>query len=395
MIPMFLSSPNAEVVAISDVLEPRMGQAMEMLGRGARPQKPDRYVEYRRMLERGDIDAVVISTTQHWHGLPHIHACQAGKHIFVEKPLSHTVAEGRAMVRATQKHGVIAMMGTQQRSGPHYQKAVELIRGGRLGKVALVECWNYHNTGKRAGHPADGQAPAGHHWDLWLGPAPAVPYNPGRIGYNSWFFDYSGGMMTNWAIHHIDIILWAMAAEAPTAISCSGGRYVVDDIADTPDTIEASWQFAGGWMMQYSYRGFNNFHKHQSRPSHHGICFHGTKATMILDRHGWEIWEESDPKQVGEKMSAAPYFQAADPMRSEQDGPWQRLFIDTIRSGSPTPLDLEASHQGTVCCHLANIAYLTGRTLKWDAKREVVLDDPQASQLLDRPRRRGYELPQV
>jgi predicted dehydrogenase len=218
MLPMFHSFNDVDIVAISDVIEPRMAQAAEIISKGERPQKPDRYVEYERMLERKDLDAVVIATTQHWHGLPHIRACQAGKHIFVEKPLSHTVEEGRQMVRASNKHGVISMMGTQQRAGPHYQKAVELVRGGRLGKVPLVECWNYHNTGARAGKAADSEAPAGYHWDRWLGPAPLVPFNQSRLN-NSWWFDYAGGMMTNWAIHHIDIILWAMKEYAPRSVS--------------------------------------------------------------------------------------------------------------------------------------------------------------------------------
>jgi predicted dehydrogenase len=177
MIPMFLSHPDAEVVAVSDVIEPRMREASGLVTGVGGGDAPEEMVDYRRMLEREDLDAVVISTTQHWHGLPHIEACQAGKHVFVEKPLSHTVREGRAMVEATRRAGVIAMMGTQQRAGPHYQSAVDLIRDGRLGKVALVESWNYHQTGNRVGRPADEAVPEGTHWDRWLGPAPWVPFN--------------------------------------------------------------------------------------------------------------------------------------------------------------------------------------------------------------------------
>ncbi|MGZ8937756.1 MAG: Gfo/Idh/MocA family protein, partial [Limisphaerales bacterium] len=133
MLPMFHSFADVQIVAISDVIEPRISQAAEVLSKGDRPQMPERYVEYERILDRKDIDAVVIATTQHWHGLPHIHTCQAGKHVFVEKPLSHTIEEGRRMVKASNQYGVVSIMGTQQRAGPHYQKAVELIRGGRLG----------------------------------------------------------------------------------------------------------------------------------------------------------------------------------------------------------------------------------------------------------------------
>lgn len=393
LMPMFQSHPAVEVPVVCDVIEPRMDQAVELLGQGPNPQKPERVLEYRRILDRKDIDAVVIATTQHWHGLPFVHACQAGKAIFVEKPLSHTVVEGRAMMHAAQKYGVLTMMGTQQRAGPHYQKAVELIQSGRLGKIALVECWNYHNTKQRTGRQPDSDPPPGYHWDQWLGPAPYVAFNRSRLD-NSWWFDYGGGMMTNWAIHHIDIILWAMQSYAPLEVACTGGKLVVDDWADTPDTIEASWKFPG-WVMQYTYRGFNTFHSVQSRPNHHGICLHGHQATMVLDRFGYEIYDEANPKAIAEKMGASPYFTANDPQKGEQDGPWQRLFVDGVKEGKKAPLDLEQSHKATVCCHLANISYLAGRSIRWDAAKEMIPGYAEAARLLERPRRKGYELPRV
>jgi len=195
-------------------------------------------------------------------------------------------------------------------------------------------------------------------------------------------------------VHHIDIILWAMQAWSPTTVSCAGGKFVVDDMADTPDTIEASWEFPG-WLLQYEYRGFNNFHSVQDRPHHHGICFHGHKATMVLDRFGFQIWDDGNPKQVAERMAGTPYFSETEPKKSEQDGPWHRLFIDCVKEGRKPPLDLEESHKATVCCHLANIAYLTKRTIKWDAAREWIAGDEEAARLLHRPRRKGYELPKV
>jgi predicted dehydrogenase len=393
MLPMFKSVPEVDIPVVCDVMESRMAQAAALLAKEPNPQKTDQEKEYERVLERKDVDAVVIATTQHWHGLPHIRACQAGKHIFVEKPLSHTIVEGRAMVEAARKHAVRALMGTQQRAGPHYQKAVKLVQSGRLGKVALVECWNYHNTGKRVGHAPDSAPPPGLDWDRWLGPAPEVPFNPARLN-NSWWFAYGGGMMTNWAVHHIDIILWAMGAGSPTAVTCVGGKLVVDDMADTPDTIECSWEFPG-WVMHYAYRGFNNFHSVQSRPNHHGICFHGNQATLVLDRNGYEIWEDAKPGQVSERASATPYFSEAEPFKSEQDGPWQRLFVECVKSGRQPPLELEESHRATVCCHLANISYLVGRKLKWDAASESIPADAEAARLLERPRRKGYGLPKV
>lgn len=386
----FQQYEDVDIVAICDVNESRLEQTAKLVVENGRVTRPECLSDYEKLLERKDIDAVVIATTQHWHGLPFIHAAQAGKHIYVEKPLSHTVAEGRAMVDAARQAGVIAVMGAQQRNYPHYQQAYEILRSGQLGDIALVECWNYHNTGNRVGHHRDADPPAGLHWDRWLGPAPYVPYNPGRMN-NSWWFDYAGGMLTNWAVHHIDIILWAMNVTWPTNVTCFGGKFVVDDMADTPDTVEASWQFPD-FLMQYSYRGFNNFHTVQNRPQHHGICFHGNRATMVLDRGGFELWEDRDPGKSVEKVSNPRYYRDGKP-GNEVDGPWQRLFLDCVQENKPAPIDLEESHRATACCHLANIAYLVGSSFHWDGSQQSVPDNDDAAALLARPRRTGYELP--
>jgi predicted dehydrogenase len=388
----FLQYPDVEIPVVSDVLEPRMEQAAKLIRDRRRSSPVARVVEHERILDRMDIDAVIIATTQHWHGRPFIQAAQAGKHIYVEKPLSHTVAEGSAMVKAAEKYPVLAMMGTQQRGYAHFQEALAIVHSGRLGKIPLVECWNYHDTGSRVGRAPDSEAPPGYHWDRWLGPAPEVPFNRSRLN-NSWWFAYAGGMMTNWAIHHIDVILAAMKAAAPTAVNCSGGKFVVDDVADTPDTTEASWEFSD-FVMQYRYRGFNNFHNISSRPHHHGICFYGDKATMVLDRSGYEIWADNEPARSIEKVSNPRHYRDGKP-GNEVDGPWQREFLDCLQDGRQPPFDFRRSHEATVCCHLANISYLCGRKVHWDAEQEDIRNDADAAALLARSRRRGYELPKV
>ncbi len=373
----FKTFEDVEIVALCDVNGERMNKAASLV-----TSKLEVVKDYHKILGRKDVDAVVIATTEHWHGLPFIHACQAKKHIFIEKPLSHTVTEGRAMVQAAKKAGVVALMGTQQRAGTHYQEAVKAIQAGELGKISLVECWNYTNRGKGLARVPDADPPAHLDWQRWLGPAPNVAFNPARLVY-SWWFDYGGGMMTNWAVHHIDVILWAMKAEAPTRVTCSGGRYVIEDLADTPDTIEASWEFPN-FLMQYSYRGVANFHRVFPRPHNHGIAFHGNQATMVLDRHGYEIWTDKDPKQSVKKVE-----------RSPQDGPWQRHFVELVKEGKQPSLDLEDSHRATVCCLLGNIAYHTRRAIRWDGKKEQIIGDEEASKMLSRTRRAEYELPTV
>lgn len=375
---------DVDIPAVSDVIKPRMEQALEWLLEAGPAVKPGGFPIHEELLERPDIDAAVIATTQHWHGIPHIQALKAGKHVFVEKPLSHTVAEGRAMVRASQyRKDRVSMIGTQQRAGGHYQKAVETIRAGRLGTVALVECWNYHNTGNRVGRPPDAEAPDWIDWDRWLGPAPLAPYNPARIS-GEWWFDYGGGMMTNWAIHHIDIVLWAMGEQSPRSVSCSGGKYIVNDLGDTPDTIEAAWQF-GDWTMRYGYRGFNNFHTVFPRPNHHGIAFHGSDGVMVLDRFGYQIWNPEN--EVIETMRGDP--------EREQNVVWQRAFVDAVKGLAPPPSGIEEGHAATVCCHLANIAYRMGGTVNWDGVSETIPGDPAANAMLDYDRREGYRLPPV
>jgi predicted dehydrogenase len=383
--------PDVEFPAVSDLFESRMAQAAKLVADGPQKSKPECVADHERIIERKDVDAVLIATTQHWHGIPCIQAAQAGKHVYVEKPLSHTVVEGRAMVEAAKKARIVAMMGAQQHGYPHYLKAVEILHSGKLGKIALVECWNYENCGRRVGRAPDSEPPPDLRWDRWLGPAPYVPFNRTRLANPCWF-DYSGGMLTNWAIHHIDIILWAMQSYLPTSVVCNGGKLVVDDAADTPDTTDASWEFPG-FIMRFLYRGFNGFRPLPRERNHgHGICFFGNQGTMVLDRSGFEIWHERTPGKSVEREDNPRFWGDGKP-GNEVDGPWQRVFVDCIKAGKQPPMTFEQAHQATACCHLANIAYLTGHKFRWDGQRETIPGDPEAGRLLDRARRKGYELP--
>jgi len=396
--------PDVDIPVICDAIGPRMEQAKAQLAKARFPQKPMTVVDYRRVLGWKDLDAVFIATTQHWHGLPFIHACQAGKHIYVEKPLSHTVAEGRAMVTAARKHGVIALVGTQQRAGAHYRKAVEIVRSGRLGKIGLVECWNYADRGPRAGRYPDSEPPPGYHWDLWLGPAPYVPFNRARLEHN-WWFDYGGGVLGNWGPHHFDIVFWAMGVDAPATAVATGGKYVIDDLADTGDVMEASWEFPS-FLLTFRQRSFSNFHHLQSRPRHYGICFYGRQATLVIDRFGYAIYSNSGSKPyrlyqfpLEPPVETMEGVQSADPgqaaAKGAQDGAFQRMFLDCVKQHRQPAVDLEFSHRVSVCGHLGNIAWLTRRRIQWDAKKETIPGDPEAARLLARPRRKGYELPKA
>lgn len=378
LISVFERFDDVDIAVICDVNGQSLDEAHEILER-----KPERQRDYRKILDRKDIDAVVIATNEHWHALVFIHACQAGKHVFVEKPLSHTIVEGRAMVRAAKKAGIIAMMGTQQRGQEHYQRAVKIVQSGRLGKISLVECWNCMKIGKGWTTPVtSGDPPAYLDWDRWLGPAPMVPFDTRRLASMFWFA-YGGGMMTDWAVHHIDIILSAMKVDSPGRASCMGDQFVVEDIWDTPDTLQASWKFPD-FLLQYWLRGQSTFPNLLSRPSDHGIAFYGNQATLLLDRAGYDLYDEKDLRRPAEAAGPTP-----------QDGPWHRTFVDCVKEGRQPPVDIEHSHKATVCCHLGNIAYHTQRTIRWDGQSERILGDDEAAAMLSQPRRPGYELPEV
>jgi predicted dehydrogenase len=379
LIRVFSKFNDVDMPVICDVNGKSMDEAHELLGR-----KPDRERDYRKILDRKDIDAVVIATTEHWHGLPFIHACQAGKHVLIEKPFSHTIVEGRAMVRAAKTAGVITMMGTQQRGQEHYGPAVEIVQSGRLGRISLVECWNSIKFGKGWTTPViSGTPPDYLDWDRWLGPAPMVPFDSRRLGGAMFWFDYSGGMMTDWGVHHIDIVLWAMKVESPERVNCLGDKFVVEDIWDAPDAFQATWRFPD-FLMHYCLRGQSNFPHQLSRPSGHGIAFHGTDGTLLLDRNGYDLYEEKNLKHPVESVGPTP-----------QDGPWHRTFVDCVKEKRLAPVDIEQSHQATVCSHLGNIAYHTQRTIRWDGQNERIPGDDEAAAMLSRPRRAGYELPKV
>jgi predicted dehydrogenase len=377
LLKVFAAFHDVQIVALCDVNGERLGQAQALLG-----GKPDRLNDYRKVLDRKDVDAVVVASPLHWHGLHFIHACLAGKHVYVEKPLSHTIAEGRAMVRAAQKTGVVALTGTQQRGGPHYQEAIAAIQAGELGTISLVECFNDENRGIGLTKAPDELPPAGLDWDQWLGPAPMVPFNRARLQSKLWFA-YNGGMMTDWGVHHFDTVRWAMKTQMPERISCLGGRYVVDDITDTPDTFTAAWEFPG-FLMQYTYRCGSRFPTVYPRAAGYGIAFYGNRATLAIDRNGYDIWLDKNFKQPAKHVG-----------RTECDGPWQRLFVDCVKQNRQPPLTLEESHRSTVCSHLGNIAYLTRRTIHWDPQREQIIGDEEATRMLSRPRRQGFELPEV
>src|SRR5581483_6525277 len=244
----FQKNPDVEIAAVCDVFEPNLQEAVRLTGNHAKP-----YRDFRRVLEDKSIDAVVVATPDHWHPLIMIDACSAGKDVYVEKPISHNVAEGRLMVEAARRHQRVVQVGIQQRSGSHFQRAVQAVHDGRIGDVLFAQCWNHNFSPDRAGmgHPPDQDPPADLDWDLWLGPAPKVPYNPARRNFRL-FWDYAGGELTNWCVHLIDVVHWALRVDTPLTVSSSGGKWYFQDCRECADTQEVVWEYPGNLLVRYS-----------------------------------------------------------------------------------------------------------------------------------------------
>ena len=245
----FLKQSDAEVVAVCDIYDPYLDFAAQKIGTNLK-----RFKDYRQLLALKDVDAVIIATPDHWHALQTIHACEAGKDVYVEKPTSLRVAEGGAMVEAVKRHGRVCQAGLNRRSSAMCREAAEFVRGGGLGKVTGARCFHIQNEWpKGIGKPPDSAPPAGFDWEAWMGPAPKVPYNRNRGLYQfRWFFDYSGGQVTNMGIHYLDMIHWALGVNAPLAVTAMGGKFAVEDNREIPDTMEALWHYPGDTLVTYT-----------------------------------------------------------------------------------------------------------------------------------------------
>ncbi len=372
---------GADIVAVCDPDESRMRQAREKAGRGARMER-----DFRRLLDQRDIDAVVVATPDHWHALPTVMACAAGKDVYVEKPLAYSVAEGRAIVDVAARTGRIVQIGTQQRAGEHYKEAVAMIRAGELGKVSRARVWNVWNGMRDGagggrwgmiGNPPDENPPEDVDYDLWLGPAPKRPFNPNRFHWNYiYFWDYAGGMMTGWGVHHVDIVHWALGRDRPRTVTSSGGNYVLEDARETPDTLDTLLEYEGFTLQASMYHA-------NARPiegSDYGVAFYGTEGTMLLKREGFRIWRED------------PALPEVERPGSRMDGLYHADFIRCCKERAAPMADAATGHASTVPLLLANIAYRTGRKLTWDGTAERFVNDPGADTYLSREYRAPWSL---
>ena len=398
----FLKHRDAEVVAICDLHQPYLDFAGKKIG-----NNPKQFKDYRKVLDLKDIEAVVVATPDHWHALQTIQAFQAGKDVYVEKPLSLRVREGRKMVEAAKKYNRVTQVGIMRRSSPQCKEAADLIRGGELGKITVIRSFHIQNEWpKGIGNPPDEDPPADFSWEDWLGPAPKVRYNRNRAFYRfRWFYGYSGGQVTNYGAHYLDFAHWALGQDAPLAVTVMGTKLAVEDNREIPDTLEALWTYPGGTLVTFSQ--FNT----TAAPAdlrHSTMEVRGTKGTLYLTWNGFEIVPENLTDKVFPALSPLDRSLSRDyesgrkpviqPRKFEGEDPTAlhaRDFLDCVRSRQKCNCDIETGHRSTSTTLIANIAHQTKSYLEWDAKAERFTNNPAANKHLSYEYRAPYKLPEV
>ncbi len=373
----FGQQPNTTV---THLVEPDANLIPDALKVYAKHQKNTPAVEpdIRKLLELPDVDVLVVAAPDHWHALATVWACAAGKHVYCEKPASHNLIEGRRMVDAARKHKRVVQIGTQRRSAAHVIAAREFVAAGKLGKIPFARSWIAGNR-KPIGTTKATPIPKGVDFDLWRGPAAMVPFHANRFHYNwHWFWDMGTGEIGNNGIHGLDVARYVLGLDAPTRVTASGGKYVFDDDQQTPDTMLAAFDFPG-CTVAWEHRTWSKNDADLEGESF-GISLHGEKGTMIFDSKGWHV-----RGMDGVTEKAVGGF----------DTGHVKNFLDTIRGDAKLTADVEEGHKSTRLCHLGNIAFRVGRVVNFDGKTETITGDKEATALLGREYRKGFELPAV
>jgi predicted dehydrogenase len=367
---------DVRVAAVCDVYEPHALRAKDAAG-----GKPDVERDFRRLLDRKDIDAVVIATPDHWHAIPTILACQAGKDVYCEKPLTFTVQEGQRVVEAAAKHKRVTQMGNLIHAGETYHRIAEIVQSGCLGTVRTVRAWM--NVGLPGiGRPDDTTPPTGADYAMWLGPAPERPFNPNRFTFNwRFFWDYGGGQLADFVCHLVDTVHWGMRVEAPKTIVASGTRYS-DDNAETPDTMEVVYRYENpNFDLIWSHQNHNG-HGFEGRRA--GVAFYGTRGTLHGHYNDYVIVPEK-----GETIAEPPKTLPRSPGH-------HREWLDAIKSRAATSCNFEYGHRLSSVAHLGNIALKTGARLTWNGEEERFADHDAANAMLARDEySKPWDLPSV
>lgn len=375
----FAALPEAQVTHVCDVNEPLLGPFAQQIA-AIQKTAPKPLTDLRQALDDKSIDAIVVATPDHWHALATIWGCQAGKHVYVEKPISNNVFEGRQMVAAARKHRRVVQVGTQSRSAPHYREVMELIRGGRIGKVHMAKAFN-SQLRRKVPAVADSAAPTGLNWDIWQGPAPERPYNANRYTYGwRWLWDYGTGDMGNDGVHDLDIARWGLGVDFPTEVVCAGDKLAFGgDIQETPDTQVATFKFADPQsMLVYEQRLWSPYHQEGYE---NGVVFYGTDGYIAIGRRSWRLVEKRNKVAVEQQVQFA-------------DSPHLQNFLTSVKTNATPHCDIEEGYRSTLLAHLGNLSYRVGRPLRFDRNSQTCPGDAEANGLLKRLGRKDFLIPE-
>jgi predicted dehydrogenase len=378
------SFANYDDVKVAYVCDPdeRRAEAAAKQIETAKGYRPKVVKDLRRVLEDGSVDAVTIGTPDHWHGPATLLAIDAGKHVYVEKPCSHNIREGRLMVEAARRNKKVVQTGTQSRSGQHVIDAMKKLHEGAIGKVLSAKVWNSQIRGN-IGHAAPSEPPAGFDYDLWLGPAPHVPFQANRHHYTwHWWYAFGTGDMGNDGVHDLDLGRWGLGMEIhPSTITAIGGKYFFDDDQQFPDTQTVIFEYPGdgkvGSRRQLIFE-LRIWSPYRQEGYENGNAFYGTEGMLLLGKG--DDWKLYGPKNQLLESGGL----------SDRETPHQRNFLECIKSGKRPNADVEIGHYSASLCHLGNIAARLGRTLHFDGKKEQFVGDDEANKLVTREYRRGH-----
>lgn len=378
-----LKNSEATIVALCDIDDAVLAKRTEDLAKAA-IAKPKWYKDYRNLLEDKDIDAVIIGTPDHWHCLQLTDALDAGKHAYCEKPIANSIQEATVMFNHVNNSNQIVQIGQWQRSQPHFQNAIDFVHTGKLGEIRLVKAWAYMGWMNPLPVVADTTPPPGVDYTMWLGPAPERPFNPNRFHFNfRWFWDYAGGLMTDWGVHLLDYVLYGMKVSHPVSVMSMGGKFAYPkDAQEAPDTLQTIYDFGSFSVLWEHAMGIGGGHYGRD----HGISFIGNNGTLILDRNGWEVIPESD------KMEKIPLQKEVGNGLDNHT----KNFLDALKAEDASMLNapIKIGYDAAVFSQLGNIAYRTGKKIKWNGDTGK-FDSGKANKLLKARYYNGWKVPKV
>ena len=380
--------PGVNLVALCDVdknvLDKRMG---ELTKANVDTSKIKTYGDYRKLLENKDVDVVIIGTPDHWHCLIMVEACMAGKDVYVEKPVGNSIVECRTMLDAQKKYNRAVQVGQWQRSQQHFRDAIDFVHSGQLGNIRTAKVWCYQGWMHPDPVVPDTAPPAGVDYKMWLGPAPTKAFNSSRFHFNfRWFWDYAGGLMTDWGVHLLDYALFGMKADVPKTVVALGGKFAYPELAqETPDTLTTLYEFEKFNMVWDHAMGIDNGQYGRD----HGIAFVGNNATLVLDRGGWEVMEEKNSKNKVSKPRVKPTDNGLDKHMEN--------FFSVIRSRKMEELNasVQVGLDVATVAQMGNIAYRSGQRVTWDKNAGKFTDEKINAEYLAKPYFNGYKIPKV